>query len=265
MSSGGGMRAGSQESALRASWLGRVPYERAWNLQRALFVARLDCEVLDTLLLLEHPPTYTIGRRGIEDDLVWDAAERVRRGIELFFVDRGGRATYHGPGQLVGYPILALGERYDVLGYLRRLESALIATVADLGVEARRDEHHTGVWVGRNKLAAIGVKITRGVTMHGFALNVTTDLGHFEGIVPCGLSDRGVTSVLAETGIAYRVEEVARRAANHLAEVFGRTLAWVHPETLQASHLADVQGYLNGFQTNDQAAELCSRSPIAST
>lgn len=264
MASGGGMRAG-RERVLRASWLGRVPYERAWNLQRELFVARLDSEAPDTVLLLEHPPTYTIGRRGIEDDLVWDAAERARRGIELFFVDRGGRATYHGPGQLVGYPILALGERYDVLGYLRRLEAALIATAAELGVEAQRDQHHTGVWVGRNKLAAIGVKITRGVTMHGFALNVTTDLGHFEGIVPCGLTDRGVTSVLAETGRAPGIEEVARCAAKHLAEAFGRVLTWTHPETLQVPHPAQAPGFPDSLAANDGAAELCARSPIAST
>jgi lipoate-protein ligase B len=251
---------GRGRPVLQASWLGRVPYEVAWDLQRELFVARLDGDIPDTLMLLEHPPTYTIGRRGIADDLVWDEAERARRGIEVFFVDRGGRATYHGPGQLVGYPILALGERYDVLGYLRKLEAALIATAADLGVSAGRDERHTGVWVGSDKLAAIGVKITRGVTMHGFALNVTTDLTHFEGIIPCGLSDRGVTSIEAQTGIAHDLKEVARLAANHLAGAFGSEVSFTHPGSLRPAHPADTR-FDHGLGANDGAAELCSSSP----
>ncbi|MDQ3878234.1 MAG: lipoyl(octanoyl) transferase LipB, partial [Actinomycetota bacterium] len=173
--------------SLAASWLGRVDYDTAWAWQRDLFVARLGDEVEDSLMLLEHPHTYTLGRRAMAEDLVYDDVERAARGIALFEVDRGGRATYHGPGQLVGYPIVSLGERYDVLGYLRKLEEALICTAADLGVRAHRDADHTGVWVGTNKLGAIGVKITRGVSMHGFALNVTTDLDMFGGIVPCGI------------------------------------------------------------------------------
>lgn len=126
-------------SVLTAAWLGSVEYPAAWSWQRELFLARLEGDVEDTLMLLEHPHTYTLGRRADEGDLVYDTSQRAARGIALFNVDRGGRATYHGPGQLVGYPILALGERYDVLTYLRRLEEALIRTAADLGVEARRD------------------------------------------------------------------------------------------------------------------------------
>jgi lipoate-protein ligase B len=221
-------------SVLAASWLGRVDYPAAWSWQRELFLARLEGDVEDTLMLLEHPPTYTLGRRASEDDLVYDAPQRVARGISLFNVDRGGRATYHGPGQLVGYPIVALGERYDVVAYLRNLEEALIRTAADLGVEAHRDPDHTGVWVGLNKIGAIGVKITRGITMHGFAFNVTTDLDMFQGIVPCGLQDRWVTSIAAEGGSAASVKEVGAIAANHVADVFGRGLAWVHPDTLRA-------------------------------
>ena len=132
------------------------------------------------MMLLEHPHTYTLGRRALEEDLVYGEAQRAALGISLFRIDRGGRATYHGPGQLVGYPILALGERYDVIEYLRNLEEVLIRTAADLGVEAARDPQHTGVWVGSNKIGAIGVKITRGITMHGFAFNVTTDLSMFD-------------------------------------------------------------------------------------
>ncbi|MDQ4109041.1 MAG: lipoyl(octanoyl) transferase LipB [Actinomycetota bacterium] len=219
--------------ALAAAWLGRVDYPAAWSWQRELFLARLEDERPDTLMLLEHPPTYTIGRRGVADDLVYGEVERGARGISLFQVDRGGRATYHGPGQLVGYPILSLGERYDVVRYLRDLEEVLIRTAAALGVEAVRDPDHTGVWVGSDKIGAIGVKITRGISMHGFAFNVTTDLSMFEGIVPCGIQGRWVTSIEALTGRRYSTKEVANLAAAHAAEVFGRTLVWAHPRTLR--------------------------------
>ncbi len=217
--------------------MGTVDYADAWAWQRELFMARLDGERSDTLMLLEHPPTYTLGRRGIEADLVYDEAERARRGIGLYNVDRGGRATYHGPGQLVGYPILELGERYDVLTYLRKLEEVVIRTAAAFGVEAVRDPENTGVWVGPNKLGAIGVKITRGITMHGFALNVVTDLSMFEGIVPCGIQDRWVTSIAQETGIKHPVKQVASVAAENLAEVFDRPLVWSHPDHLRARRL----------------------------
>lgn len=223
----------TQARPLVASWLGTVDYPDAWEWQRDLFLARLDNECDDVLMLLEHPATYTLGRRGVEADVVYGETERAMRRISLFHVDRGGRATYHGPGQLVGYPILELGERYDVVGYLRKLEDALIRTAADLGVDAHRDPDHTGVWVGTNKLAAIGVKITRGISMHGFALNVTTDLSMFEGIVPCGIPDRWVTSIEAETGRRETTKRVAAVAAGHLADVFGRGLVWRHPETLK--------------------------------
>jgi lipoate-protein ligase B len=220
---------------LSASWFGRIDYPVAWGHQRQQWLARLEGEQGDSLMLLEHPPTYTLGRRGVEADLVYGEAERRSRGISLFNVDRGGRATYHGPGQLVGYPILGLGDRYDVVAYLRRLEDVLIAVAADLGVEARRDEEHTGVWVGNNKIGAIGVKITRGITMHGFAFNVATDLSMFEGIVPCGIRGRWVTSVLEETGASHSVKEVATLAANHLARLFDLSLVWVHPKLLLAT------------------------------
>jgi lipoate-protein ligase B len=218
-----------------ASWLGRVDYADAWARQRELFLARLDGDMGDVLMLLEHPPTYTLGRRAQREDLVYGEAQRAARGIALYQVDRGGRATYHGPGQLVGYPILALGERYDVVRYLRKLEEVLVRTARDLGVDAARDPEHTGVWVGKNKIGAIGVRITRGITMHGFAFNVTTDLSMFEGILPCGFRDRWVTSIAAETGTKFSVKEVASLAASHLADVFERPLVWTHSEALGAS------------------------------
>jgi lipoyl(octanoyl) transferase len=227
--------------ALDTMWLGRVDYERAWALQRETFFARLDDERNDSVLLLEHPHTYTLGKRSQPGDLVYNEQVRIAKGIAVHEVDRGGRATYHGPGQLVGYPIMALGERYDVMSYLRRLEDVLVRTAADMGVEAHRDPEHTGVWVGRNKIGAIGVKITRGITMHGFAFNVDTDLTMFEGIVPCGIRDRWVTSVAAEAGTAPTVERAATIAAAHLAEVFDRTLVWTNP-ALPASEEEPVLG-----------------------
>jgi lipoyl(octanoyl) transferase len=227
-------------AALTAAWFGRVDYAEAWEWQRELYLGRLDDDKSDSLMLLEHPPTYTLGRRGLAEDLVYDANQRAARGISLYEVDRGGRATYHGPGQLVGYPILALGDRYDVLSYLRKLEDVVIATAADLGVEARRDPDNTGVWVDNNKIGAIGVKITRGITMHGFAFNVSTDLSMFEGIVPCGIQDRWVTSVEAETGRKHALKEVGTIAARHLADTFDRSLVWTHPRSLLASGPAPV-------------------------
>ncbi len=221
---------------MTATWLGRVDYGTAWSAQAELFSARRAGAIADCLLLLEHPPTYTLGRRSSPSDLVYDAAARAARSISLYDVDRGGRATYHGPGQLVGYPIISLGERYDVMAYVRRLEEVLIRTAADLGLEARRDKP-TGVWVGNAKLAAIGVKITRGITMHGFALNVTTDLAMFAGIVPCGLNDRGVTSVEAATGRTHSVRATAGIAAHHAGVVFGRSVVWTAPDELGAPSL----------------------------
>ena len=217
---------------LTAAWFGAVDYAVAWAWQRELFLGRLEGERGDSLMLLEHPHTYTLGRRALEDDLVYDETQRAARGISVYNVDRGGRATYHGPGQLVGYPILALGDRYDVVRYLRKLEEAATATARELGVDAHRDPEHTGVWVGKNKLGAIGVKITRGITMHGFALNVSTDLTMFKGIVPCGIQDRWVTSIEVETGVRRSVKEVSSLAANHVASGFDLPLVWSHPRAL---------------------------------
>ena len=230
-----------ERNLLTAAWLGRVDYAAAWSWQQELFLARLDGERGDSMMLLEHPHTYTLGRRALEEDLVYGEAQRAALGISLFRIDRGGRATYHGPGQLVGYPILELGERYDVIKYLRNLEEVLIRTAADLGVEAARDAQNTGVWVGSNKIGAIGVKITRGITMHGFAFNVTTDLSMFTGIVPCGIQGRWVTSVQQETGRKHTVKEMAAIAAEHMGSVFDRPLVWTHPHALQESGRAHAE------------------------
>lgn len=215
---------------LLACWLGRVPYEQAWSWQRALVAARRAGTLPDVLLLLEHPPVYTLGRRGRAEHVLADAAEIAAAGAQVLWVDRGGDATFHGPGQLVGYPILDLRAwRTDTHAYVRALEAVLIAVLADYGVVGERDPGYTGVWVNGAKIAAIGVRIAGWVTSHGFALNVSTDLSAFARIVPCGIPDRPVTSLARELGQAPPLVEVAERAAVRLAEQFTRRLCWTAP------------------------------------
>ncbi len=203
---------------LRARWLGRVPYHEADQLQRALH-ARADD---DYLLLLEHPHVYTLGTTAaLEHVLVPPAGV----GAELVRADRGGDVTYHGPGQLVGYPIVTLPDwrdgLRDVVGYVRALESVLVDALGDLGVEARREPRYPGVWVGDAKIAAVGVKVAGGRTRHGFALNVIPDLSMFSHIVPCGIRDRGVTSLAALLGAAPDMRRVVDVVIAHFARHFG--------------------------------------------
>jgi len=210
------------ERRLDVRWLGTVPYTDAWTMQTDLHDRRARDGAPDTLLLLEHPHVYTVGRRGTRDDVLLDTDALTSRGVDVVETDRGGQVTYHGPGQLVGYPIVHLGAGADVVRYLRDLEEALLRTLSDLGIDGERDPEQTGVWVNDAKIAAIGVRITRGVTKHGFALNVSTDLSYFAGIVPCGILDRGVTSVEAVLGEAPSVHEVADMFAARFGEVFVR-------------------------------------------
>ena len=182
--------------------LGRLPYDEAWSLQNRLAEARRAGLVPDTLILLEHPHTYTIGRSGTRDHVFLNEAEMAALGITCLDVDRGGDVTYHGPGQLVGYPILDLGPKPDVGLYLRNLEGCLIDVLGDFGIDAGRLSGYTGVWIGDRKIAAIGIKVSQGVTTHGFALNVSTDLSLFTHILACGIPDKGVTSMALELGAA---------------------------------------------------------------
>jgi lipoyl(octanoyl) transferase len=203
--------------------LGVVAYGDALALQRALVEERRAGRIGDQLLLLEHPHVLTIGVRGDGGRghiLATDEA-LAARGIDVLETGRGGDVTYHGPGQLVGYPIVDLKpDRQDVHRYVRDLEEALIRTAGDFGVEAERVPGLTGVWVGREKLAAIGVRIARWVTSHGFALNVSTDLEQFKLIVPCGIADRGVTSLERLLGRRVEMREVESRVAARFGEVF---------------------------------------------
>ncbi|GAB3201456.1 lipoyl(octanoyl) transferase LipB [Geodermatophilus arenarius] len=198
---------------LRVVRAGTVPYEEAWARQREIHAARIAGEAPDTLLLLEHPSVYTAGRRT-------EPHERPLDGTPVVDVDRGGKITWHGPGQLVGYPIVALPDPVDVVAHVRRLEDALMEVCASVGVATMRVDGRSGVWVAADapgpgsrfrperKIAAIGVRVARGVTMHGFALNCDPDLGAFGAIVPCGIADAGVTSLSAELGRDVPVAEV---------------------------------------------------------
>lgn len=200
--------------------LGRMPYGEAWELQRQVHEGVRTGRLPDTLLLVEHAPVYTIGRGalGSRQNLLISDEERQALGIELYEVDRGGDITYHGPGQQVGYPILHLDRhRNDLLVYLRDLEEAFIRVLADFGLEAVRIPPHTGVWVGEDKVVAIGVKASKRVTMHGFAFNVSPNLAHFAGIIPCGIRGMGVSSLSLLTGKAYRLQDVRHSILRHLA------------------------------------------------
>lgn len=203
---------------------GMVPYEQEWAAQREVHAARVAAEIGDTCLLVEHPPVYTAGRRTNS----WD---RPVDGSTVVEVDRGGRITWHGPGQLVGYPIIKLPNPIDVVGYVRAVEESLIRVCAELGVATDRVDGRSGVWVlGRDgeqdrKVAAIGVRVARGVTMHGFALNCDCDLSWFDRIVPCGIDDAGVTSLSAQTGRQVTVAEVTPLVEHHLADVLGALIA----------------------------------------
>jgi lipoyl(octanoyl) transferase len=206
--------------------LGLIGYAEAWALQKRVAAARKSAAIEDVLLLCEHPHVITQGRNGKRENLL--ATEQVLRqkGVEFHATDRGGDITYHGPGQIVGYPILNLGAiRRDVVWYVRMLEEAMIRATADFGITAERIAGKTGIWVGsegaEEKLAAIGVHVSRWVTSHGFAYNVATDLRYFDLIVPCGIADRKATSLEKLLGRSVPPNQVAPRIAQHLGEVFG--------------------------------------------
>lgn len=194
---------------------GLVDYQKAWEVQRTIHQEVADGIRPNTLLLLEHPSVYTAGRRT-------DDSERPTDGTPVIDVDRGGRITWHGPGQLVGYPIVKLLKPTELVGFVREIEAALINVCADLGITAVRVAGRSGVWIqdsqGDRKIAAIGIRVAKGVTMHGFALNVNPDLSAFRSIVPCGISDADVTSLEIELGRVITVDEVAPLVERHIFE-----------------------------------------------
>lgn len=219
------------------AYIPMLGYEEAWNRQKAI-VQQLDEGVgVEQLLLLQHPPTYTIGSQNHPEHLLLSEEELQEQGISVFQIDRGGDITYHGPGQLVGYPLLVLGrdEDLDLHAYLRRLEQVIIDYLADQGVDAGRKEGYTGVWIGDMKIAAIGVKFNRCktrrgfVTSHGFAFNVTSGIQHegFQGIVPCGIEQYGVTSLEDMTGRSYEIQQVAEDIVPYFSRLFSYEMNWI--------------------------------------
>lgn len=209
---------------LEVRLLGKVPYPDALKLQEELVSARREGRIPDQLLLLQHPHVITLGSSSREEHLLLSQEEREDRGIQLFRVGRGGDVTYHGPGQLVGYPILDLKpDRKDLHRYLRDLEEVLILSLKAFGISGRREEGMTGVWVPQGKLAAIGVRVSSGwITSHGFALNVDPGLDYFESIVPCGIQDKPVTSMARVLGRVPGMAQVRREVIFHFQAVFGR-------------------------------------------
>jgi lipoyl(octanoyl) transferase len=222
---------------MRPGWLicpeGTVPYGPANEAMHGLAERRLADTIPDTVILLEHDPVFTAGRRAKPEELLWSQDEVASREAEVHRIDRGGSFTFHGPGQLVGYPIVGLGATPDAAAHLRRMEEVVIRASADIGVELqRRPDVQTGVWSGDRKVCAIGVRLMRArVTLHGFAVNCDTDLSWFDGIVACGLPDHGVTSLSELAGRVVTVGELRPLVERHLADVFQLALSPAPPET----------------------------------
>ncbi len=225
--------------------VGSIDYPAALALQRDLHHMVANDELPAVLLLLQHPHIYTLGRRGSDADILVSTADLKRLNADVYRTDRGGEVTYHGPGQLVGYPILNLrAAGLGPLAYVRALERIIISTLAELGVDSTAEDKPTGVWVDDAKIAAIGVRVSRGVTMHGFALNVNPDLSYFKHIVPCGLTDANVTSI-ADLGVSAMMGNVTEI----LTAAFARTLAFSPRPTTLESLPANAQAIGTTAQT----------------
>lgn len=218
----------------RACLLGRMEYLAAWTLQQRLVLERNDDRIQDTLLILEHPPTFTLGKKTEAAHLLVDEATIRARGASVVRVDRGGDVTFHGPGQLVGYPIISLAGRPGGAGrYMRNLEDILIRALDDFGIQAGRIAGLTGVWVGDEKIAAIGARINvKRVTSHGFALNVSTDLSYFDWIIPCGVRGRGVTSLQRILDQVIPMEDVAASVIRAFGDVLDFSMEPVAPQAI---------------------------------
>jgi len=202
--------------------LGLIDYQFAWDLQKEIFDKRIDDKTDDTFFLLEHPHTYTLGKVAHIENLLMNDSQLKELGISVYEIDRGGDITYHGPGQIVGYPIINLKNwKEDTYEYLRSLEQVIINVCKEYGLETGRKANYTGVWIGERKIAAIGVKISRWVTMHGFAFNINTDLNFFNGIIPCGIKEKEVTSLSKELGKEISIQEVKEKLVNQFKIIFG--------------------------------------------
>ncbi len=201
--------------------LNNIDYHEAWDLQKEILAMRVDEKINDVLFLLEHPHTYTLGKVADKRNLIGSVDYLMQNKISVFDIDRGGDITYHGPGQIVGYPIIDLKKwKQDTHRYLRSLEEVIIKTCSEYGLKGARDSKYTGVWIGDKKIAAIGIKVSRWVTMHGFAFNINTDLDFFSGIIPCGIVDKGVTSLKNELSKSIDISEVKEKLVNNFKNIF---------------------------------------------
>lgn len=215
-----------------------IDYKEAWDLQKEIFSKRVSGEVEDYLLLLEHPNTYTLGKTAHRENLKSSEDYLRDNQISVYDIDRGGDITYHGPGQIVGYPIIDLNNWLkDTHKYLRALEEVIIKTCSDFGLDCERNPKHTGVWIGDKKIAAIGIKVSRWITMHGFAFNVNTDLNLFNGIIPCGIQDKSVTSLSKELISEISIQEVKDKLLNNFSNVFNynKVITKLREEVIQTS------------------------------
>jgi lipoyl(octanoyl) transferase len=214
--------------------IGRTRYAETWALQQELWKLRQANALQDTLLLTEHDHVYTLGKSTDDNHLLASQDELKSSGTEVFHVDRGGDITYHGPGQIVGYPIIDLNNYFlDIHRYLRSLEEVIIRTLNAFGILAVREKDMTGVWVNDEKIAAIGVKVSRWVTMHGFALNVNTDVSKFDRIIPCGIFHKGVTSMQRTMGHEVNIESVHEAIVASFADVLGSQPVWIEKDQLK--------------------------------
>lgn len=201
--------------------LGLIDYKKAWDLQHEIFKKRQLNEVDDILLLLEHTNTYTFGKSSDKANLLFNETELKHKNISVYDIDRGGDITYHGPGQIVGYPIINLSLWHeDTHKYLRALEEVIIETLLEFGVSSERNEKHTGVWINDKKICAIGIKVSRWITMHGFAFNINTDMDLFNGIIPCGIEDKGVTSLSEVLRAQINIDLVKQSLVNNFIKIF---------------------------------------------
>ena len=218
-------------------WLGKIEYRQALDLQLGVAAARAAGAATDTLLLLEHPATYTLGRRAKKEHLLVSQETLAHQGVAVHRVDRGGDVTFHGPGQLVGYPILDLNDRHrNIIRYVRDLEETMIRALTSFGVSAGRMSGLPGVWVGDRKIGAVGVRVNaRGITCHGFALNVTTELEYFERIVPCGIRNKQVTTLALLLNRAVELVQVAQVVSKSFGQVFRAEMMDVDPAALHSS------------------------------
>jgi lipoyl(octanoyl) transferase len=227
---------------LTYSDLGIIDYKEAWDFQKEIFSEKLLGNIDDVLLLLEHPNTYTLGKTADKQNLKGSEVYLRENHISVYDIDRGGDITYHGPGQIVGYPIIDLNNWYaDAHKYLRALEEVIIKTCTEYNLQCERNPNYTGVWVNDKKIAAIGIKISRWITMHGFAFNVNTDLNLFDGIIPCGIRDKAVTSLKYELKMNIDISKVKQQLLNNFAEIFGYTNIKVERmENLTQSKLVNI-------------------------